>query len=531
MFVYDWINNGSLVTPAGQPFYFNDSLGRYFATQADYYTDNNDCLGDKWCVSNIFGVNRTGKGAFKLFYEVNPLNQENINLAPSNRVYILHDMPAEGIDDFSVPFTPFYPDIYDIQFLEETYKPVIPADPQLWGCVEFLEPWNGFQAGDGACPSPIPADPCADQFSWSCMAALWDLTVEQYNSAIDEATGWLASQVAVVIPFCNDTCTGLLQSGFKMAISYVTGIPPNLPNSGSMLEMGIDIAADYVFDDIIPAELGKSDIYNNLSDEAKLAFSTGKDQLKGEFKSKMKDWLVESKRARSGHIPVTCQYPDVAKSHGKLPVCIDPNIAWQPLAGSEITPPSIQVKITRKPLDQNNNYGTDSTKVGPADGKHYSLKISSATTNTYRVGTIIPMYGGYVENYNTASCTCTHTDSNSDMKYCDTTWAWKPCWFVVEQPLKARPYKELELPIPWMEPGESTIMTIDLPLEKYWYTDHLTALDHLQDAVYQYTGDDWLYLYYHGETTLKAEEVCENNMPERAFCGSGDEFKPPVPVP
>ena len=132
-FVYDWINNGSLVTPAGQPFYFNDSLGRYFATQADYYTDNNDCLGDKWCVSNIFGVNRTGKGAFKLFYEVNPLNQENINLAPSNRVYILHDMPAEGIDDFSVPFTPFYPDIYDIQFLEETYKPGHPGRPAAVG--------------------------------------------------------------------------------------------------------------------------------------------------------------------------------------------------------------------------------------------------------------------------------------------------------------------------------------------------------------------------------------------------------------
>ena len=109
--VYDWIDNGSLVTPAGQPFYFNDSLGRYFAKQADYYTDNNVCLGDEICISNIFGLHNTAKGAFKLYYEVTPYHQQKYKPVLSNRVYVLHDMPAEGIDDLSVPFTPFYPDI------------------------------------------------------------------------------------------------------------------------------------------------------------------------------------------------------------------------------------------------------------------------------------------------------------------------------------------------------------------------------------------------------------------------------------
>ncbi|MCL4530888.1 MAG: hypothetical protein M1282_15945, partial [Chloroflexi bacterium] len=43
-------------------------------------------------------------------------------------------------------------------------------------------------------------------------------------------------------------------------------------------------------------------------------------------------------------------------------------------------------------------------------------------------------------------------------------------------------------------------------------------------------GDDWGYLYFFGETKLHAEEVCQSNMPDKIYCGSSDDFAPPVPT-
>ncbi len=530
--------------PAFQPYYFTDSLAPYLnATAQDPGFQFQNCLGDKECKSTFFGFGFENGGWFKMYYEIQPWLYGQNPPAPelSNRVYIMQKAPPELPVEQTTPLTPPLPDLYQVEFLDATYTPAKLADPALWGCIRYLEAADGFAKDDIVCPPPIPNDPCSES-TWN-LDCVGQMLTEEGKIIVDayeyvagmyaKAFETLIKGIVDVIPGCDssDACKFIVNKAVEAAWTYMTGLPTSLPDSEAVQSAGLDYAVGYAVDQTVADLVKQSGIKDKLPGETAEYFDSKLEDLKKLLKDEIMSQLLASKRGSSGNVTMTCQNPDIAKSRGRLPVC--PSGAWEPAPGSQITPPTIKVKITRKPLTQNNNYGTDASTATPQENSGYALRITSHTINTYRVGTIIPVYGGYVENYPTESSPCTNVIEGEEAKYCYYDSVPVPGWWRVEYPLEAAPYRDIEVPIPWMQPGESIQYSIELKPKQYYAGKHETYIHNAHGDINKWAfaqGDDWGYLYFFGETKLHAEEVCQSNMPDKIYCGSSDDFAPPVPT-
>jgi hypothetical protein len=523
------------INPAFQPIYFDESLEPYFNHDqyAGKFTKQETACneyGDD-CESARLGYEHSSNEPLNIYYEVSSWPDNGSKFNPlSNRVYIRQNY-WENLPEFTTQYSTFLPDIYSVEFLEETYKPAVPADPSLWGCIKYLENADGYQAGQIRCPEQIQPEPCDDSMSLKCVAALYDYIVGQFN----EAVSGVANLFAKAIPGCEKSpkCIKYLSMGFKMAFTYFTGIPPNLPNSNQLMDEGINYAADVFFDSYVPGvvdALGGED----LPDWATQLIDAGKGEAKDKLKEYLKTEWLNSMRGVSGHATASCLYPNLAKSKGKAPLC--PSGAWMPYPGSEISPPSIEVKITRKPFDQNSNPETDAGSITQADIYKYGLKVTSNTVNSNRVGEYIPQYNSYNETYKPEDCPCKTYVDNMDGYACRKESIWIPCDYEVVGDMVGKPYKDIELPVPWLEPGQSVTFPLNLQLNTYYFgghNSHLYAPPYEDPREYNKLvgGDDWLYLYFKGQTTLKADEVCAFPKAGKLPCGSGDEFSPAIPYP
>ena len=529
--------------PPFQPYYFNESLAPYLSgTLQDPTYQFNNCLGDKECKSTFFANNFDNKGWFKMYYEIDPFMSKYGAKDPekSNRVYIMHNSTPDPTVEQSTPQTPALPDLYQVEFVDGSYTPAALANPALWGCIRYLEDADGFKKGEIHCPPQIPENPCVtDEYSSACLAQMatqeWNIVTETYDFIVKmyaEAFAAVVKGITGVIPGCDssDACKYVVQKAVEVVWTYITGLPTSMPTSDEVQAAGMDYIISYAVDETVAGMIDESGIKELLPADSVDYFNTKTDEFKQVLKDKIKDQLLASKRGSSGNLTVSCKNDDIAKSKGRLPLC--PTGAWEPAPGSDITPPTIKVKITRKPFDQNNNFGTDPSTITPQDAASYGLKITSHTINTYRVGTIIPMYGGYVENYPIESSPCTN-DTGEEAKVCYFNSLVVPGWWRVTQPLEAAPYKDIELPIPWMQPGENLEYTVTLTPNRYFYTSHLGSIHNIEQdpaKIALRQGDDWPFLYYFGETKLHVEEVCPSNLADKVFCGSSDDFSPAIPT-
>ena len=538
--------NGNLV-PGVTPFYVDDALGEMFShnTSAQQY-----CTGDEPCQNNYIYQRYSGGTPFTFYYEVTPIGPvENTfgRFATSNRVYVRFAQAPESVAQ--TPLSPTLPDIFKVEFLPDTYVPAKAADSNLWGCIRYLEDYPNHPAGSIDCPQPLPEDPCSSQFSLSCAGNLLTETGKMIVDGYDwlaaksgEAVGFLVNIISAVIPGCDSSsaCQWVVQKAVELTWTYLTGLPPNLPNSEQLLDQGLVYIVDYAVDGQISALLADSTFADSLPQEAKDYINDHTDEFKLEIISQIKAKYLEYHRGRGGAVTESCQYPDIAKSKGKSPLCPDPNAAWEPYPGSNITPAIIDVKISRKLATENTNYNTDVASVTPKDAFNYSLKVTSSTTNSARIGQIIPMRGGYMENYPANSCdamTECYKNSNGDPPDCRGGYAGNnmyPCYFKVNQPMQGVLYTDYLITIPWIDTGQSVEVPINFNRNSYWYAGHDKYIYEIGGSPDIWTaemGDDWLYLYYFGQTTLKAETVCTSNVPDKVFCGSSDEFSPPIPTP
>ena len=529
--------------PAFEPYYFFDSLGPYFDIYqpGDFFNSSNSCVDGKLCKSKTFGIFFKSTGWFKIYYEVQPRLSADF-AAASNRVYVMHKtLPAPPVEE-TTPKTPSLPDLYDVEFLKDKYTPALPADPAMWGCIRYLEDADGFLKDHISCPKPIPNDPCSGfGANLACIEKMaveegaiivdtWDYIAASYT----EAFSWIANQIAGVIPGCSssDTCQMIVLKTVQTAWTYVTGLPSSLPSSSELASAGIDSGLDYIVgfavEDTAAGLIDDSGINDVIPQEAKDYFNTKKEEFKQLIKDKIKDKLMALKRGSSGHTTESCLYPDIAHSRGLEPVC--PSGAWEPAPGSQITPPTVQVKITRKAWDPKN--GPDPFAAASKSNSDYGLKITSHTLNTNRVGTIIPWFDGYVENYPTESIACKE-EYKGETRYTYINNQLVPCWFVVNTSLEGTPFKDTEIPIPVLKAGENMTYTIELKLNRYYYPEHLSNFTRTEtdpDKHALFSGDDWGFLYFFGETRLHVEEVCKSNLPAKLYCGSSDDFTPPIPT-
>ncbi len=97
------------------------------------------------------------------------------------------------------------------------------------------------------CPSAAPAPEEGGFWGdlWGAIKSSWDLVVETFN----QLKGGIVYLMAkfVVEPFtgsCEQTCQDRLMTGLNLAVTYFTGIPPNLPTTDQLIDDGLNYAVN-----------------------------------------------------------------------------------------------------------------------------------------------------------------------------------------------------------------------------------------------------------------------------------------------
>ena len=540
-------NSQAPPTGGAVPVYFNDTWASLFNTAETAMQDDYDWETDTlpWTQPGFWRFHDNSKG-FLVYYEARPnyRNPENGNmeyLAKSNRVYIFNELgkPAPKED---VPYASLLPDIYQIEFLEETYThPEFPI-PERFGCITYLD--NGQEQ----CPV-VYVDPCTDNFSWSCFKYVGVAFTDQYIDAYDwfaarynEVTTVVSNELIDFIPGCRGTspcewiATKVVEVAWSILMSEL-GLPERLPQTDELAETGIRYVIEYYVGSAYDTVVNESGLLKWLHEtgiDAALAeiLENYVSEQADEIKKKLVDSLVDKFLDSLTNDPaVTCD-TEIAHAQGYEPFCPDLNRPIVPAPGAQFVGPFIDVKITRKQPEENTNYGTDATAVTYLDADKYALKATNITINDYRIGQVVPLWTGYSETYTKMDCEnkgCTPYSKGAPL--CHFGYGGQiimPCWFEINNPLQSALYRDVEMPIPWLEPGKEVILPLYFSQKMFWVPGKEYEIHELTDPKNwkRLYGDDWNYLYFYGKQNFEAQVTCQSNVTEKIFCGSSDEFAP-----
>ena len=556
LFKVDYFENLEAPPTSGAtPAYFSDSWASLYDSSNKNYSTEPDVDDSLPWIKTGFWMSHTQAKPFMVYYRVRPNYRDPATdiydySEFSNRVYIFNEggQPAPKEE---IPIAPTLPDLYWVEFLEETYKLPEFAIPARYGCIRYLD--NGQEQ----CPQPY-ADPCADQWSWSCFSYVgqaslnqfidyWDWFAAHYN----EVTTVVSDALIDFIPDCElyDACKWIAREVVELAWSYITselGLPSKMPTTSEFGETELKAIMRYYVSSAYTSVLEDSQVLTYLQklgvdEKLNKIISNYVSEKADEYREKLVDDLyaqfINSLKGPKG--PLCGADESAAHAKGYEPFCPDPNRPALPAAGAQCVGPTIMVRITRKTPEENTNYGTDATIANYQTAELYALKLTNAATNDHRIGQVIPLFAGYNENYTKDSCNnsgCTLYPPKAPVCYFGyggTEGA--RCWFEVTDPLKGPLYDEVEMPVPWLDIGKSVEVPVYFPEVDYWFPEKLNAIQWFNfttpadwKAIY---GDDWMYLYFFGQQTFKAEIDCQSNVPEKVFCGSSDEYTPPIPQP
>jgi len=186
-----------------------------YGGEEDYYSY---CLG-------------SGCGDNKLLYmRAIPMLFEEIVAPPSNSLF-LH------VNRLSDEYYDLAPSIYGVEILEYT-EPLVP-NPAFWGCVFINHDYE-----HGICPADIEEPSDFEIVTSGIVEGVldaWSTAIQAIDTAKNFVVDQLVALGDLVYPgWCNDTCRGMLKTGLDLAITALTGLPPNLPNFEEMAEAGIE---------------------------------------------------------------------------------------------------------------------------------------------------------------------------------------------------------------------------------------------------------------------------------------------------
>lgn len=529
------------------PAYFSDNWASLFNTSETGFSDDYDWETDTlpWTQPGFWRFHDSSK-PFLVYYEVWPnyRNPDTTNMeypAKSNRVYIYNELGKTAPEE-QIPYAPSLPDIYNIDFLEETYTlPQFPI-PERFGCITYLD--NGQEQ----CPVPY-VDPCADSMSWSCFKYTGVAFTDQYIDAYDwfaarynEVTTVVSNELIDFIPGCRGTspcewiATKIVETAWSILMSEL-GLPERLPQTDELAEAGIRYVIEYYVGSAYDTVVNESGLLQWLQETgidsvlAEILENYVSEQA-DEYMKKLVDSLADKFLDSLTNDPaVTCDTA-IAHSQGYEPFCPDMNRPMLPAPGAQFVGPFIDVKITRKQPEENTNYGTDATAVTYLDANKYALKVTNITVNDYRVGQVVPLWFGYSETFTKEACDnsgCLAHPPGSPICYFGYGGQiGMYCYFEILNPLQGALYRDIEMPIPWLEPGKEVIVPLYFSQKTFWVPGKEFDIHELTDPqnwkrIY---GDDWNYLYFYGKQNFEAQVACQSNVSEKIFCGASDEFAP-----
>ena len=248
-------------------------------------------------------------------------------------------------------------------------------------------------------------------------------------------------------------------TGLNLAITYFTGIPPNLPTSDQLVDMGMDYAINVAMEEAgIPCDAG--------------------------CVAKMRDALKSTTDAikQTGSQP-GC-FAGGGVRYGRQAMCLPDGIATEPINGANYEPPVVQVQVTR----------TSQAVIGSAQQFDYALKVTSLLDQAALVGGEFQCPYGF------------YRDSSGYYQ----GYVHLP----VPYPAQGSVYDEVILPLPSnSEPGTQFTLPVILRLQKqsdYLYSPFPTVGMQRTLPIFASTGDRTS-----GSTRATAISICATWGP---FC-------------
>jgi hypothetical protein len=224
--------------------------------------------------------------------------------------------------------------LFEVEILQDTYKPPDFLVEENWGCVIVDEdPTGTYVPTQYVCPGKISHTSDCGDWDLGCLvkgfgeslADLGNYVIFGINAYKDE----IASDLASVICSDNQTCENAVGKAVDYGVAALTGLPPDLPNFEDLVSKNItSLIVTYV--------AGIDDPTLNI-----ICDSACQDTIGAKLISRLK-------QGKSLQSQPACMYGYDAYFHGQQPACLDPSIVVHPAPGASNQPAFVEVKLTRK---------------------------------------------------------------------------------------------------------------------------------------------------------------------------------------
>ena len=462
-----------------------------------------------------------------------PMNGNQPAGAPSNPVEISY---APGGPPIQPLVMDHLPNLYQIEI--ESFTPIAFADPAMWGCVfitsidqdEFFQsmqdsfadflPNNQNQVyaqfvydtlnekmlnHQPICPADYE-DEGSVLGEWGSMlieglGEAWKSVVEAFNAIKSTAVDIAAGVLNTLGVECNQTCRAGLKTGLDIAITYFTGIPPNLPTFEQLANQGLDYAIE-----LAAAEAGVP-----CESLCKEALRSGLEQVVE---------IMKQSQSQPG-----CVDASWAQAFGKKPLCLPPGVESEPVPHANVEPALAVLKITRSVPGFPAQYSFN-------DLPAYAVLLTVRVENPNLIGKTLT----YIYDYSVQKPVLDpeeQTDGSSGSGVLDLLGGGIPetteSGFIylkvpINGSLSGQAFQDQVVAIPPLTPGQEIHIPVTLVSTVFNYVipEHIAALlDELQvkglslDDVGGFSGTgadgstfDWGCLYKSGQIQVRAELMC-----------------------
>jgi hypothetical protein len=354
------------------------------------------------------------------------------------------------------PLASKIPSMYEVEIVEESYIPPRYEVWEEWGCVIIDEdPTGKYSPGEKVCPVTKPN--CED-----CGSGFLDVVGAAFDyiaGLIEDAKEAIAREIMEVIPGCSESaaCRDVIEKGIDYGVSAVTGLPPTMPNFDAFVAQSV---GDYIVGEL--SGIGGVGVEYVCGD-------TCRDLIAAQIQP-----YIE--QAKSNYNQPWCSVG--GGRYGKFSECFAPPIKVHPAPGAADYPGYVSIRVTRK-MTPESEFATIE------EGRQVRLRVSVEGENLARIG-----FFGHDHRYmdNIPQSQLPDPERPNSLANFDYT-------YLGDEPMREALYEEIQVPIPWLAPGESIEIPISLKQFK-WENNKGIQTAHSQ------------YLFYRGTSHMTASEYC-----------------------
>lgn len=347
-----------------------------------------------------------------------------------------------------------------------------------------------YHAGHPACPPSWHPESKSDVEvilggAWNAVTSSWDAVVDAIDRAKNEFVQGVVAALGEVGIDCSGKCEEYTRTILDVAVTYFTGIPPDLPESSQLLEEGIQYAIDLALaeagiDCAALEDLTERQVCEKALEEAVAEAAAG-----------MRDAYARS--AAASHQSAACGVSaEAAHPFGREPWCAPPDLKARPIPEGTYRPATMAIEVNRRP-----DY-----PVKPGENEFYAIRLTFEVQNRNMANTYM-----YVNE------------------------AMAALRFPPNVPVTGDLYESQIVPIPQLEAGEDILIPVVLERSDYTFPGLLHQLQYNDYLGYKPGGPrveravqfSRACLRKGGDFYVRAEVVCASSfMGEWEPCGSYD---------